>query len=92
MRTAGEPASVGWGVYVLGYVAAAPWGFVAAAVLCGAVLFAGGLLLGLAVGQAAARAAIGVALTGVPGGVMRFCYRRRLGQAWDRLRRGQLRP
>jgi VIT1/CCC1 family predicted Fe2+/Mn2+ transporter len=82
---------VGWAVYVLGYIAAAPWGFLAAAAVCGVALFAGGLVLGLAVGDAAARAALGVAVTGVPGGVMRYCYRRRLGRAWERLRRGRFR-
>jgi hypothetical protein len=55
-------------------------------------LFVGGLLLGAAAGEAATRAAVGVVVIGVPGGVMRFCYRRRLGRVWERLRRGELRP
>lgn len=87
-----ERASVGPAVYVLGYLGAAPWGFLAAGALCGGLLFIGGLLLGAAAGDAAARAAVGAVVIGVPGGVMRFCYRRRLGRVWERLRRGQLRP
>jgi hypothetical protein len=55
-------------------------------------LFVGGLLLGAAVGTAATRAAFGVVVTGVPGGAMRYLYRRSLGRAWHRLRRGELRP
>ncbi len=93
MRPAGESAgSVGRGVYALGYLAAAPWGFLAAAAFCGVVLFVGGLLVSVAVGEAATRAAVGVVVTGVPGGVMRFGYRRRLGRVWERLRRGEFRP
>jgi hypothetical protein len=93
VRPADEPAgSVGRAVYVLGYIAAAPWGFLAAAGLCGVVLLVGGLLLGVSVGKAATRAAFGVVVTGVPGGVMRYGYRKSLGRAWDRLRRGEFRP
>ena len=93
MRPADESAgSVGRAVYVLGYIAAAPWGFLAAAALCGVVLFVGGLLLGVGVGEAVTRAAFGMVVTGVPAGVMRYGYRRRLGRAWDRLRRGEFRP
>ena len=93
MRPADEPArSVGRAVYVLGYVAAAPWGFLAAAALCGAAFFVGGLLVGVAVRDAETRAAVAVVVTGLPGGVMRYVYREKLGRAWDRLRRGELRP
>jgi hypothetical protein len=56
------------------------------------VLFVGGLLLGGAVGEAATRAAFGVVVTGVPGGIMRFGYRKSLGRAWGRLQRGEFRP
>jgi len=83
---------VGRAIYVLGYIAAAPWGFLAAAGVCGAALFFGGLLLGAPVGDAATRGIAGVVVTGVPGGVMRYSYRRRLGRAWMRLRRGEVRP
>ena len=86
-----DRAPVGPAIYVLGYTAAAPWGFLAAAALCGVVLFVGGLLLGVAVGEATTRAAVGVVVTGVPGGVMRYCYRRRLGRVWERLRLGEFR-
>ena len=79
-------------MYALGYIAAAPWGFLAAAAFCGAVLFVGGLLFGVGVGKAASTAAVGVVVTGVPGGVMRYGYRKKLGRVWDRLRRGDLRP
>lgn len=92
MRAADEPAGVGWPVYLLGYIAAAPFGFVAAAAACGAGLFVAGVALGATAGEAATRAAVGVVVTGVPGGVMRFCYRRRLDRAWARLRRGDVRP
>jgi hypothetical protein len=92
VRPADEPAgSVGRAVYVLGYIAAAPWGFLAAAGVCGAVLFVGELLLGVAVGKAASRAAFGMVVTGVPAGFMRYVYRRSLGRVWDRLRRGEFR-
>lgn|GEM_PF-6039468 len=87
-----ERASVGPAVYAIGYLGAAPWGFLAAGALCGIVLFVGALLLGAAAGEAATRAAIGAVVIGVPGGVMRFCYRRRLARVWGRLRRGELRP
>jgi hypothetical protein len=84
--------SVGRAVYVLGYFAAAPWGFLVAAALCGAAFFVGGLLLGVAAGQAATRAAVAMVVTGVPGGVMRLVYRRQLGRVWNRLQRGEFRP
>jgi len=87
-----ERARVGPAVYVLGYLGAAPWGFLAAGALCGVLVFLGGLLLGAAPGEAASRAAVGLVVIGVPGGVMRFCYRRRLGRVWQRMRRGELRP
>lgn len=87
-----ERAPIGPAVYVLGYLGAAPWGFLAAGALCGVLVFVGGLLLGAAAGEAATRAAVGVVVIGVPGGVMRFCYRRRLGRVWQRLRRGEFRP
>jgi len=93
VRPADEPArSVGRAVYALGYIAAAPWGFLAAAALCGAAFLVGGLLLGLAAHRAATSAAFAVVVTGLPGGVMRYVYREKLGRAWDRLRRGELRP
>lgn len=93
MRAADEPArSVGWAVYVVGYLGAAPWGFLAVAAACGVVVFAGGMLLGVGVGRAAARAAFGMVVLGVPGGVMRYGYRRRLRRPWERLRRGEIRP
>ena len=87
-----ERPPVGGLVYVLGYIAAAPWGFLAAAVICGAVLFVGGLLLGEGVGNAATRAALGMVVLGLPGGVMRYGYRKKLDRVWARLRRGDLRP
>jgi hypothetical protein len=93
VRPADESAgSIGRAVYLLGYIAAAPWGFLAVAAVCGVAFLVGGLLLGVAVGPAVARAAFAAVATAVPAGAMRFVYRARLGRVWDRLRRGEFRP
>jgi hypothetical protein len=82
-------ATAGPTLSVVGYVAVAPWGFLAVAAIVFVVACGAGLAAGRDTGQAFGMASLAALFTGAAIATFRHRYRHRLDPIWQRMRRGE---
>ena len=76
---------------VVGYVAVAPWGFLAVAAAVFVVTGGAGLVAGRDSSQAFGMGSLAALFVGAAVGTFRYRYRHRLDPIWQRMRRGEFR-